>query len=127
MTEANRVVEPGTPVRGSRSGVPLMAALDLLGRRWTLTIVWALRDGPLTSRQIRAACDDASPSVIQQRLHELRAADVVALREGGGYVLTEEGQALRSCIDPLRDWANRWAERLGRPAVAAGERPQRTE
>ncbi|MEH2514939.1 DNA-binding HxlR family transcriptional regulator [Bradyrhizobium sp. AZCC 1610] len=35
--------------RGSRTGRPVMALLDLLSRRWTLQIVWELRDGPLTS------------------------------------------------------------------------------
>ena len=33
-------------VRGSRTGRPIMALLDLLGRRWTLRIIWELRDGP---------------------------------------------------------------------------------
>jgi DNA-binding HxlR family transcriptional regulator len=31
-------------VRGSRTGRPVMALLDLLGRRWTLRIVWELRE-----------------------------------------------------------------------------------
>ena len=30
----SRTPKPGRPVRGSRSGVPVMALLDLLGRRW---------------------------------------------------------------------------------------------
>ena len=34
-----------TAVRGSRTGRPIMALLDLLGRRWTLRIIWELRDG----------------------------------------------------------------------------------
>ncbi len=62
-------------VRGSRSGRPIMALLDLLGRRWTLRIVWELRDDrSLTSRALRTACDDASPTVLQTRLSELREA-----------------------------------------------------
>jgi DNA-binding HxlR family transcriptional regulator len=32
-------------VRGSKSGRPIMALLDLLGRRWTLRILWELREG----------------------------------------------------------------------------------
>lgn len=46
-------------VRGSKSGRPIMALLDLLGRRWTLRIIWELRNGPLTSRALRQACDAA--------------------------------------------------------------------
>ena len=34
------------PVRGSKTGRPIMALLDLLGRRWVLRIVWELRDEP---------------------------------------------------------------------------------
>jgi len=66
-----------TAVRGSRTGRPIMALLDLLGRRWTLRIFWELRDGPLTSRALRTACDDASPTVMQARLSELREAGLV--------------------------------------------------
>ena len=56
-----------------------MALLDLLGRRWTLRIVWELREGALTSRALRAACDDASPTILQPRLTELREAGLVEL------------------------------------------------
>ena len=36
-------------VRGSRTGRPIMALLDLLGRRWSLRIIWELREASLTS------------------------------------------------------------------------------
>src|SRR5690349_8624017 len=62
---------PGRTVRGSTQGRPIMAALDLLGRRWTLRVLWELRDGPLGFRAIQAACDDMSSSVLRDRLHEL--------------------------------------------------------
>jgi L-alanine-DL-glutamate epimerase-like enolase superfamily enzyme len=35
--------KPGKPVRGSQTGRPIMALLDLLGRRWTLRLLWELR------------------------------------------------------------------------------------
>ena len=41
--------------RGSRTGRPIMALLDLLGRRWSLRILWELREAPLTSRALRTA------------------------------------------------------------------------
>ena len=41
---------PGAPVRGSRTGRPVMALLDLLGRRWSLRVLWELRDGSATER-----------------------------------------------------------------------------
>ena len=90
-----------TAVRGSRTGRPVMALLDLLGRRWTLRIIWELRDGPLTSRALRTACDEASPTVMQARLSELREAGLVELLAGDGYRLTPLGKELMDSFLPL--------------------------
>lgn len=95
-------------VRGSRSGRPIMALLDLLGRRWTLRIMWELRNGPLTSRGLRAACDEASPTVLQSRLSELRGAGFIALGEAGGYHLTPLGRELCETFLPLHRFAEQW-------------------
>jgi DNA-binding HxlR family transcriptional regulator len=100
-----------TAVRGSKTGRPVMALLDLLGRRWTLRIVWELRDGPLTSRALRTACDDASPTVMQARLSELREAGLVELVQGDGYRLTALGQELNETFLPLYRFAERWSKR----------------
>ena len=102
-----------TAVRGSRTGRPVMALLDLLGRRWTLRIVWELRDGPLTSRALRTACDEASPTVLQARLSELREAGFVELSEGGGYGLTALGRELCETFMPLHRFAERWRSKSG--------------
>ena len=59
---------PKRRVRGSRTGRPIMVLLDLLGRRWALRILWELRNDPLTSRALRTACDEASPTVLNERL-----------------------------------------------------------
>jgi DNA-binding HxlR family transcriptional regulator len=97
-------------VRGSRTGRPIMALLDLLGRRWSLRILWELREGPLTSRALRAACDEASPTVLQARLTELRQAGIVELKPTGGYGLTAIGHELRENILPLHHFAERWSK-----------------
>ena len=95
-------------VRGSRTGRPIMALLDLLGRRWSLRILWELRDAPLTSRTLRTACDEASPTVLQARLTELRAAGFVELGDGGGYGLTPLGRELCGMVMPLHRFAEKW-------------------
>ena len=95
-------------VRGSRTGRPIMALLDLLGRRWSLRILWELRDEPLTSRALRTACDEASPTVLQARLTELREAGFVELGDGGGYGLTPLGRDLCETFMPLHRFAERW-------------------
>ncbi|UFZ08562.1 helix-turn-helix transcriptional regulator [Bradyrhizobium ontarionense] len=89
-----------------------MALLDLLGRRWCLRIVWELRDGALTSRALRAACDEASPTVLQARLDELREAGFIALGDSG-YQLTPLGRELLETFLPLHRFAERWSRQMG--------------
>ena len=52
----SRLVRPGLPARGSKSGLPIMALLDLLGRRWALRLVWELRDGGQSFRALQERC-----------------------------------------------------------------------
>ena len=98
-------------VRGSRSGRPIMALLDLLGRRWSLRIIWELREQPLTSRALRAACDEASPTVLLARLSDLREAGLVELVPASGYRLTPMGKELLETFLPLHRFAERWSNR----------------
>ena len=95
-------------VRRSKTGRPIMALLDLLGRRWTLRILWELRTQALTSRALRSACDEISPTVLQARLSELREAGFVTLAEEGGYGLTPLGRELSETVLPLHRFAERW-------------------
>jgi DNA-binding HxlR family transcriptional regulator len=96
-------------VRGSRSGRPIMVLLDLLGRRWSLRILWELREQALTSRALRAACDEASPTVLQARLSDLRQAALVELTPDG-YRLTAMGKELLETLLPLYRFAERWSK-----------------
>ncbi|APG08204.1 transcriptional regulator [Bradyrhizobium japonicum] len=105
---AKQAVSGSRNVRGSRTGRPIMALLDLLGRRWSLRILWELRDEALTSRALRTACDEASPTVLQARLTELRDAGFVELGDGGGYGLTALGRELCETFMPLHRFAERW-------------------
>ena len=100
---------PGRPVRGSATGRPVMALLDLLGRRGSLRLLWELRDGKAQSfRALRESADGMSPSVLNDRLKELREAGVVELQEAG-YALTAAGLELVRHLKPLNRWAEDWA------------------
>ena len=103
--------KPHRPVRGSSTGRPLMAAMDLLGRRWALRILWELRSGERSFRSLREACDSISPSVLNARLGELREAGLVTLGDGG-YALTPVGERLGGALEPLDRWAQSWSRSL---------------
>ena len=100
--------------RGSRSGRPVMRLLDLLGRRWTLRVLWELRQGPQSFRSLRGHCEDVSPSVLNDRLRELRGEGLVELRPDEGYALTTAAEELGELLLPRDDWAKRWARRTRR-------------
>jgi len=106
--------QPGKPVRGSRSGVPIMALFDLLGRRWAMGVVWTLcRHGPCTFRDLQARCETISPAVLNTRLKELRQAGLVE-RTPDGYAANAAGHELYKLLSPLGQWSKRWAERIAR-------------
>lgn len=84
-----------------------MAALDLLGRRWALRVLWELRDGPLGFRELQARCDGMSSSVLRARLVELIEAGLVDQHET--YALTALGRDLGRAIRPLSKWAEQWS------------------
>jgi len=87
-----------------------MVLLDLLGRRWALRILWELRNGALTSRGLRTACDEASPTVLNERLKELREANFIELGDAG-YALTALGSELSEKCMPLYHFAEKWSGR----------------
>jgi DNA-binding HxlR family transcriptional regulator len=101
----------GSPVRGSTSGKPIMVALDVLGRRAALRVLWELRGDPLTFRALQDACE-TNPGSLNTRLKELRGLGIVD-HDAGGYRLTEQGRALMTALEPLQDWADRWAAATG--------------
>jgi len=101
-----RTPKIGTKVRGSTTGRPIMVALDLLGRRGTLRILWELRDAPLTFRALQDAVQ-TNPSLLNTRLKELREAGWIG-HEGGGYRLTAVGTRLLVAMKPLYGWAQQW-------------------
>jgi DNA-binding HxlR family transcriptional regulator len=111
---------PARPGRRSRTGRPIMALLDLMGRRWTMRIVWELRDGALGFRELQARCDEMSPSVLNQRLAELEAARIAARDDAGAWTLTPPGRELLRRFLPVVEWAESWAAGLRRPSGRRG-------
>ncbi|MGO8771102.1 MAG: winged helix-turn-helix transcriptional regulator [Mycobacterium sp.] len=87
-----------------------MAALDLLGRRWTLRMLWELRDGPVGARSLRDRCDGMSPSVLYDRLGELAGAGLIVQRDDQSYELSGMGRSLGEALNPLDQWARHWAK-----------------
>jgi DNA-binding HxlR family transcriptional regulator len=88
-----------------------MVALDVLGRRGALRVLWELRDSPLTFRALQAA-SDMNPGSLNTRLKELRELHIVG-HSSGGYHLTTHGLSLMGALKPLQAWADDWTRQAG--------------
>ncbi len=87
------------------SARPVESALELLGRRWALRLVWELRRSTLTFSELRGRTG-ISPSVLSTRLGELIDAGVLERAGGKRYRLSGRGRELARLLYEL----NRWAE-----------------
>lgn len=108
---------PGRPVKGSESGRPIMAALNLLSRRWVLRIIWELRKKPRGFRELRELCDRMSPNTLSTRLGELKEAGIVAHDDDGNWALTPLGRNLGPAMKALAKWSDEWAEAVKRGEI----------
>ncbi|TFH22192.1 MAG: transcriptional regulator [Myxococcales bacterium] len=108
-----KVPKSGAPVRGSRSGRPVMAVLDALGRRGALRVGWELVEQPLGFRELQRRAQISSPSLLTKRLREAAELGTVRKDAKGRYELTAYGRELVDILLPLEEWAKRWARRGG--------------
>ncbi len=89
-------------------------AIELIGKRWTGAIVFALTEGPLRFGELREAVPGLSDRLLSSRLRELEREGLVARDVEPGapvrvsYSLTEAGAELRPAIAELKSWARRW-------------------
>ena len=84
---------------------PVSSVFDLLGRRWSMRIVWELRRDALSFNELRERLG-VSPSVLSERLRELGEAALIDRDPGRRYRLSGRGRELARILYEL----NRWAE-----------------
>jgi len=84
-----------------------MVALDALGRRGALRVLWELRGDAMTFRALQSA-SEMNPGSLNTRLKELRELRIVD-HSDDGYHLTEHGVSLMDALQPLQAWADNWA------------------
>ncbi|MEU8136120.1 winged helix-turn-helix transcriptional regulator [Streptodolium elevatio] len=89
-----------------------MAALDLLGRRWALRVLWELSLDPAGFRELQRRCEGMSSSVLSTRLSELADAGLVESGDDS-YRLTALGRELVDALGPLTAWSDKWARQMG--------------
>ncbi|MBI3969393.1 MAG: helix-turn-helix transcriptional regulator [Chloroflexi bacterium] len=98
-------------------------AIELIGRRWTGTIIRAMLTGVNRFLELRGTIPDISDRMLSERLKELETEGVVVRQVIPEtpvrieYHLTEKGRALGSVVEAVRMWAIDWL----RPPGATGQ------
>ena len=89
-------------------------AIELIGKRWTGAIVFALTDGPRRYAELGKAIPGLSDRLLSQRLRELEEEGLVERDVEAGtpvrvtYSLTDVGRGLEPMLRELKSWAQRW-------------------
>ncbi len=85
--------------------------MRLIGGKWTGSIIYHLKDGPVRFNDLVRMLGGASKKMIDQRLKELEARDMVTrtvISErpvAVTYELTAFGQSALDILDQLREWS----------------------
>ncbi|NCF50269.1 transcriptional regulator [Gammaproteobacteria bacterium] len=91
---------------------PVAKATEVLGERWTPLIIRELLSGEQSFNALRKGVPLMSPSLLSSRLKSLEATGVIRREKTGRgvtYSLTDSGEELRSIIEQLGVWGQRWA------------------
>ncbi|MEZ8140885.1 winged helix-turn-helix transcriptional regulator [Enterovibrio sp. FF113] len=85
--------------------------MRLIGGKWKGTLIYHLKDGPVRFNDLARLLGGASKKMIDQRLKELEAEDMVERKVisdrpiAVSYELTEFGRSALKILDDLRVWS----------------------
>ncbi len=91
-------------------------AIQLLGKRWTGLLLYALLEGPRRFCELTTRVEGLSDRVLSDRLRELEVEGVIErivypqIPVRVEYKLTEKGRALEPVVHAIQTWAEKWVE-----------------
>jgi DNA-binding HxlR family transcriptional regulator len=106
----------------------LEAALEVIGGKWKVLIVWALRLEAQRFGELRRLVQGISEKMLIQHLKEMEADGIVKRRDFREvpprveYALTLFGQSLYAALEPLCEWGTLHMKRIEARKEAAEAR-----
>lgn len=93
---------------------PLTFALNLIGSKWRLPIIWALnKNGTMRYNELKRSIDGITNMVLTQSLKELELHGIIGREQfmevppRVEYSLTDNGEDLIPALKTLANWGNK--------------------
>ncbi|MFC9896131.1 winged helix-turn-helix transcriptional regulator [Nocardia sp. NPDC127579] len=99
---------------------PVLAAIELLGQRWNLRVLWELEPGRLGFLELRRRMGQCSSSMLSTRLQQLQSARLVEKNPDKSYELTTAGRQLGAALEGVWAWSQHWAANANETDTEAG-------
>lgn len=96
----------------------LEAALEVVGGKWKVLILWTLGDGPLRFGELRRQIPGISEKMLIQNLKEMEGDGIVTRNDHKevpprvDYAMTAFGRSLCAALAPLCNWGQEHIERI---------------
>ncbi len=104
---------PLDPPKRCTEPCPIERGMRVLGGKWTGSVLWHLKDGPVRFNELSRQLGGASKKMVDQRLKELEAQGlirrlVLSTRPiAVAYEITAIGSSALDVLERLRDWTER--------------------
>ncbi|WP_063016632.1 winged helix-turn-helix transcriptional regulator [Nocardia niwae] len=103
----------------------MTVAIDVVGGKWKMHLMWVLGAGPQRFGRIRRLLDGVSEKVLAENLRQLEASGVVhrevypEVPPRVEYSLTPLGEELAVALRPLEEWGDRHKNELSANLLAS--------
>ena len=105
--------------KSSLDNCPLTFALNLIGGKWRLPIIWALsKNGTMRYNELKRSIDGITNMMLTQSLKELELSGITNRKQfmevppRVEYSLTDNGENLIPALKALADWGNKMKSSL---------------
>lgn len=105
--------------RGTRYNNPVELALDVIGGKWKMPILWRVKDRAWRYSELRKSLGAVTHKMLTQHLRELEADGLITrtvfavVPPHVEYAITDLGRSAIPAISELRDWGTRYRRRAG--------------
>lgn len=113
--------------RGTRYNNPVELALDVVGGKWKMPILWRLKDRPWRHGELRRSLGTITAKMLTQQLRELEADGMLTrtvfaqVPPRVDYAITDLGRTAIGPIEALRAWGGLYRERAGAGGTSVPE------